>query len=312
MNRILDKIQKIRKSNNNNTLKKFVNLFDFVVFRLIPDNFIIKLTYKRRLGFFPNLKNPRLLSEKIQWLKLHSHKKKHSLLVDKVLVKNYIRKNIGPEYLIPTLFSGKKPEKIPFSKLPERYIIKTNHGSGQIIIVMKNEMIFNKKKQPLDKHKIIKYLKQSLKHNYYHTSKEKCYRDVVPQVLIEPLLEDNLSKISLTDYKIHCFNGEPEFIQVIFNRPFNTQENWIDKNGKFHDFVYTYPNNVKFGKIKKLKEMLSLAKKLCKEFKYVRVDFYLIKNQIYFGELTLYPAGGTDMFQPALWDRKLGDLLDLK
>ena len=57
--------------------------------------------------------------------------------------------------------------------------------------------------------------------------------------------------------------------------------------------------------------MFSIAENLAQKFRYVRVDLYSIENKIYFGEITFHPASGFGRFEPEIWDRRLGDMLNL-
>jgi hypothetical protein len=41
------------------------------------------------------------------------------------------------------------------------------------------------------------------------------------------------------------------------------------------------------------------------------VDLYLIKEQIYFGELTFYPGSGYENFMPDSFDIELGSHFDI-
>ena len=58
--------------------------------------------------------------------------------------------------------------------------------------------------------------------------------------------------------------------------------------------------------------MKKIAKKLSEGLPHIRVDLYEIGGKVYFGELTLYPASGFEMFDDKKWDKKLGDLIDLR
>ena len=58
-------------------------------------------------------------------------------------------------------------------------------------------------------------------------------------------------------------------------------------------------------------EMICLAEKLSSGISFLRVDFYVINNQIYFGELTFYPASGFGKFIPNEWDKRLGEMINL-
>lgn len=57
--------------------------------------------------------------------------------------------------------------------------------------------------------------------------------------------------------------------------------------------------------------MLKIAKALSFQMPFVRVDLYDIGDQIYFGELTFFPASGTGPIAPLEWDYKIGDMLTL-
>lgn len=60
-----------------------------------------------------------------------------------------------------------------------------------------------------------------------------------------------------------------------------------------------------------LDEMIAVAEKLAEDFAYVRVDLYLVKSQIFFGELTFYHASGFQAFYQKECDEKFGDMLDI-
>ena len=44
---------------------------------------------------------------------------------------------------------------------------------------------------------------------------------------------------------------------------------------------------------------------------FLRVDFYIIKEHIYFGEITFYHGNGNEQFYPDEWDYKLGELIKI-
>ena len=58
-------------------------------------------------------------------------------------------------------------------------------------------------------------------------------------------------------------------------------------------------------------KMIELAEKLSAGYPFLRVDFYEIGDQIYFGELTFYPASGFGPFVPEEWDLILGSWIEL-
>jgi hypothetical protein len=111
---------------------------------LISDKTFIELMYLIRIGDKLDLKKPKYFSEKIQWLKLNHRDPLLNVLVDKYKVKDYIKEKIGEEYLIPLLGVYDSFNQIDFNKLPDKFILKTNNGSGWII-PCPDKSKFNKK-----------------------------------------------------------------------------------------------------------------------------------------------------------------------
>ena len=59
-------------------------------------------------------------------------------------------------------------------------------------------------------------------------------------------------------------------------------------------------------------KLLELAEKLANGFEYIRVDFNVVDDKLYFSELTFTPANGNDRFRPIEKDLELANLIDLK
>lgn len=55
-------------------------------------------------------------------------------------------------------------------------------------------------------------------------------------------------------------------------------------------------------------DMIEIAKALSKEIPHVRVDFYMVDDKIYVGELTFYHCGGFALITPEEWAKKNGRL----
>ena len=58
-------------------------------------------------------------------------------------------------------------------------------------------------------------------------------------------------------------------------------------------------------------EMVCAAQKLASDIPYVRIDFYEINGNMYFGEITFYPASGLGAFEPSQWNEKMGSMLKI-
>lgn len=58
--------------------------------------------------------------------------------------------------------------------------------------------------------------------------------------------------------------------------------------------------------------MIKLSSILSKDFPFVRVDFYLVNNKIYFEELNFTPGSGFEQFQPYEDDLEIASLINLE
>ena len=254
-----------------------------------------------------NLENPLTFCEKLNWLKLYDRNPMKSLLADKYLAPQYVRYVTGGRLrTLRCLGMWEDARDIDFQRLPERFVLKCNHGSSMNIIVGD--------RRSLDIRGAVERLNGWLRTNYtaFGDCLEWWYSDIKPRIVAEEFLDDG--NPSLLDYKIHCFNGEPKFIQIIGDRTdglhkeifFDTK--WNKKNIKKMD-----ADKLEFAvpKPKRLNEMLDFARLLSKDFVYVRMDFYYADDEIYFGEYTFTPACGWLNFENPETDIELGGLLRL-
>ena len=127
-------------------------------FKWIPDEKYIKIKYKLEMNQKFNLKEPRTFNEKLQWLKLYDRKPEYTKMVDKYEAKKYVANIIGKKYIIPTLGVWDKFEDIDFTKLPNQFVLKPTHASGNVFIC--------KNKDEIDYKKLKKTVQKWLKRNY--------------------------------------------------------------------------------------------------------------------------------------------------
>lgn len=268
----------------------------------MSDELYLRIAFYSAFGYRLDLNNPLTFNEKLQWLKLNDRKPEYTIMVDKKNVKEYVAAVIGEEYIIPTLGSWKYFEDIDFERLPNRFVLKCTHDSGGIYIC--------RDKEKLDKNKAKEVLNKSLRTDYYYQGREWPYKDVEPLILAEKYLADNLQ-----DYKFFCFNGEPRMILVCSERysEGGLREDFFDLNWIHLDVERaSHPNSdLQIPPPHHLEEMKVLASKLSSNTYFSRIDFYEIEERIYFGEITFFPSSGLVGFQPAEWDRKLGEWLQL-
>lgn len=281
-------------------LKYYMALFFSKI--LTAKNFIVfkGIIMRREIA---DLKNPKTLNDKIRWMMLNYHDEKLNEVIDKVKVREYVKSTIGGEYLIKVLGIYNNAAGINFEKLPNRFIIKTNHGSGWNIICYD--------KQQLDIKRTVKQLNKWMNRNYYDHTKEWGYRDIVPKIIIEELLDDGFNKLPI-DFKVYCFHGEPKFTEVGVGRDVDIKWGIYDNfwnpmrySGNFKNIDYAIVKPDEFD------EMLVLASKLSKNFPFSRIDFYIVDHQIYFGEITIYSDAGCSACDSKEYNELFSSYLDI-
>lgn len=306
---MFNKLKKYLKS------KKIINYFNIYKKEIILKYFYstdkkrekyIQKQFKKKVGYEIDFsKEPKTFSEKIQFRKLYDNNSLYPICADKYRVREYVKKKIGEEYLIPLYLVTDKLTVKQWSKLPNSFVIKTNHDSGTVSIV--------KDKNKIDKRKIIRELNMKLKFDYGIQSMEKYYSNIPRKIIVEKFLE-NPGENDLKDYKFFCFDGKIKYCQLIKNRSTDETIDFYDKDWKKQNFIgLVNPMKPKEKNSQEIEEkpknfetMIKIVEKLAEDFDFVRVDFYNINGKIYFGEMTFCPASGFGTFIPEEWNYKFG------
>lgn len=120
----------------------------------------------------------------------------------------------------------------------------------------------------------------------------------------------------LIDYKFYCFNGEPLLAYVSDNLDNHeiARISYVTLDWKQEPFYREDYRafEVLPSKPKRLSCMLELCRKLSNNMNFLRVDFYELSGQIYFGELTFFPGSGFTKILPEEWDYKLGEKIHIR
>lgn len=271
----------------------------------LPKSIAHQWYYKRRTGKKLNLQNPQNFNEKLQWLIINCYGKNEAKYADKLLVREYVREK-GFGNILPKIYGVYKSSKeIDYEKLPMKFVLKTNHASGDDFYVICND------KENLDKKKVGRKLDKALKYNYAKKSLEYHYSYINRRIFSEELIETD-SVEGLMDYKVFCFHGKAEYILVTSNRSNYLKRHYYDVNWNKVDLLKEqYSTEEKINKPKRLKEMLHIAEKLSSPFVFARIDFYNVNGKIYFGEITLTPATGINQTYSDNGLEVLGNKLDL-
>ncbi len=270
-----------------------------------PDKLFLQLLYKLKMGHSLNLNNPKLFTEKLQWLKLYNRDPQYTIMVDKYSVKQFVADLVGKKYVIPTIGIWDNVESIDWDSLPKKFVLKTTHGGGGSgVYICKDKELFNREEA-------VRKLKQSMRSDIYRKLREWPYKNVPHRVMAEKYIEDRNGDLS--DYKFFCFNGEPKVMLVASNR--FTDHNFTYFDMDFNKLDITSVAGSQAVVIPKkpdcFAEMKELAACLSRGLPHVRVDLYASFGRVFFGELTFFDSSGFDNMSSEEWDMKFGKWLQL-
>lgn len=250
----------------------------------ISPNFSCKILFLIRTKKWPNLKEPQTFNEKTTWLKIteYSNNDLISKCADKYEVRDYIKKNNYEEILNELYGVYDNFDEIDFNKLPNKFALKCTHGCAYNIIC-KDKTKFNIENA---RKKVNKWMDEK----YGYATTELHYTKIKPRIIVEKYLCDKNDKMPI-DYKFYCINGNIECILVCSERDEKLKLSYYNQNWERLNYEKKeWSSKKNIAKPKNLKEMIKVAKKLSKEFIFVRVDLYCDNEKIIFGELTFTPA----------------------
>ncbi len=265
---------------------------------------LVEQIYLLRIGHKLNWNVLNRYTEKMQWEKMYNRDPRKTILSDKYAVRSWVAEKIGARYLIPLLGVWNTFDEIDFDSLPDQFVLKTNNGSGTNLIV--------RDKSKLNKKQVRQLVRDWLDTDFaYYNPFEFQYADIPPKIIAEKLM--TVDGGDLLDYKFLCFNGAPQFCWVDINRYSEHKRNIYDMNWNlqsWNQFDYgNYPDEIPCPKC--FDEMKSIASELSTGFSHVRVDLYVINENVYFGEMTFTNGSGFEKIVPDTADLMLGNLWEL-
>lgn len=260
-------------------------------------------TTLRKLHYF----HPKDINEKLMWLTRYCQDPLKSDCADKYLVRDYVAKKGFGDSLIPLIGVWDKASDIDFSVLPDRFVLKCNHGSGWNIIC--------KDKAALDIDEATKKLDGWMNMVYGVDLQEIHYAKITPKIICEEFMPALNGDI--IDYKFHCSRGKVHSCFVAYNRDL------VDPHKvcyDHYDIDWNRTDAIKdeFHKERRMLEkpanysrMLEIAAGLSEDFDYVRVDLYEFAGKVLFGELTFTPYSGIMTFYKQYMLDELGNFVKL-
>lgn len=273
-------------------------------FNFLNDEKYCERLYKAETGRKLDITNPKSFNEKLNWLKLNDRKPIYTTMVDKIKCKEYVATKLRDcSTIVPTFNVWNSVDDIDISELPMQFVLKTNHDSGGYVIC--------RDKESFDFKKAKKILKNSLRRNYYFFAREWPYNNVKRKVFAEKFLNMGVASI---DYKVMCFNGVAEVIQVNYVSDFVHSQNFYDIQWNrlpISQSFYAPSSTRNDEKPDFLEEMIKKSEIIAKDTFFLRVDWFIAEGKLYSGELTLYDGAGIMPFDNYDMDLNLGSRINL-
>lgn len=267
--------------------------------RLLPLRAAVTIEFLYFHHRFPRLAHPRTFCEKIAQRKLYDRNALMPQLADKVLAKEYIARELGPEWVIPNLWSGERLPPREERNWPIPYVLKANHGSAW------NYFVLSEAEQ--DWEAMEERAAAWMNATYGQHALEWLYTQIHPGLIVEPFLGRN--GVAPADYKLFVFGGRTVYIQVDLGRLQTHRQLFYDVNWKRQRFEYMCPwTDEEVDRPQSLATMIEAANQLGAPFPFARVDLYEIDGQPRFGEMTFYPNSGRYAFRPESAELALGQL----
>ncbi len=239
--------------------------------------------FRLHMGFDGDFENPHTYQEKVQFRKIYGNHPFYALVADKYRVREYAAKRVGARYLVPLLAVHERLEPKHFDSLPERFIIKANHGCKWHQVVHD--------KNALDIPATIKRFNAYTRQHYGWASAERHYRFIRPKIVIEQLLDGNTGGCPW-DYSFFAYNSTSGFDYSYSIVAPDGRAAAFTKHGEMLVSTLTEAELAPHSRPANFAEMVGVARALSADFDFVRVDLYSVGDRVYFGELTCTPHQG--------------------
>lgn len=266
----------------------------------------VKVQYFRLFKMLPNLSKPKTINEKILKRILYEKDPNFAFYADKYAVRNYIAETLGDQYLVPLIAVYKEPKDLLTLKEWENIVIKPNHGAGMVKII-ESEPTNDEKQQ------LVQISEQWLSKDFSRVCDEWHYSLIPPVLLVERKITD-LGE-SLRDYKFHRFlesDGHfKQVLQVVAERSEHGYETAFFDVNHLDEILHSpfgYQLTLSDLEKKAIQHILELNEQLCVAYSYVRLDWYITRKKIYFGEITFTPGAGRSQSFSGDFGIKMGEL----
>lgn len=235
----------------------------------------------------------------MQWRKLIDHNPLFTVLSDKLRARDFIAEKCPDLKLPEILWAGSDIAGVARRALDGDVVVKRNNGSGFNYFVKRGTIDF------ADLEKVARSWQAK---SYGRTNREWAYGEIVPSFFVERLV--TLPGQPLIDINIRAGKGRFAYSNVLLNQKTPAQSAiYYDRQGQVIEVLcgdgVSEAQLTSFSLPSCYERAVRYALKLSEELDYARFDFLWNGEDLYGGEVTIYPASGYGI-QPTLAPSVLG------
>lgn len=264
----------------------------------------IHITSILRLRRMPNLRSPRGFNDQMKWLMLFDQHSMMPTCADKYQVRGHVADTIGGKHLIPLRAHGFSWQDVESEVQTGSGVIKCSHDSGSARLF---ENLSTEEVAGLGRH-----FTRLLGRTHGVGKGEWHYGAHTPRLIVEQRLPGSRPGGGPADVKVHCVGGKPRLIHIIEGRQSRDQKHafFLPSGERVSLRVKAHRGSLDVPNIETVRKLvLPLARKLAEPFGYVRTDFYVLGDSVFFGELSFHEEAG--LFAKKEEEHDLAAFLDI-
>lgn len=246
----------------------------------------------------PGVEAPVTFSQKVRYKMAHDRRPILKIYADKLAVRDYVRA-LAPDLRQPRLagvFStaSEAAANVP----PGPWVMKASHGSGMVLV--------STPAAPATRANVRRQAAEWLRTDYALKYWEWQYFRLPKHVMFEEYLGDDRGVPD--DYKLYVIHQKVRLIEVDQGRyRHHTRDFFRPDWSRIASRIGPAPTAARPpARPALLESMLRIAASLSVDTDFLRVDLYVVRGEIYFGELTHSPAAGNFCFEDPRLDKELG------
>lgn len=240
-----------------------------------------RLRYRRTFGRHLPLGRPETFMGKVNWRILRDRRPLLLGSCDKLAMKQHVALTAGDLVRVPwTLWAGTDLTELADVDLPAHWVLKPNHGSQRVLFGH----------GLADPEALARTTAGWLQDDRRHSNGEWAYGEARAVLLVEELV--GAPGQPPPDLKVYVFNGVPRMVQVHHDR-FGAHSSRVyrpDWTPLHWDTGHAVGPEMPAPA--RASQLLAAASALARGFDFLRVDFYLDDDVLWFSELTPYPGSG--------------------